>query len=68
LDFSGNVDSSKYHFNSDKEVVLSQLNKQDGDPNDSVIMQVFAISDTVLKLEFNENTSSSTITLRRERD
>jgi len=66
LAFSGSMDSSKWHINNEKEVILTQLNKQDGNPNDSVTMHLLAISDTVLKLQFDENNSPSTVTFRRE--
>jgi len=61
LTFSGNVDSSKWYFDTDGSLVLDELSpKQPG--GDKVKMEVLALSDTVLKLKFAENGSSSTVT------
>jgi hypothetical protein len=68
LSFNGSLDSSKWYFNTknENELILAQLNTEKGAaPNDNVTMKVLALSDTVLKLRFEENGSASTVTFNR---
>jgi hypothetical protein len=64
LSFNGSVDSSKWYFDASGSLVLAELNGYG--PGDKIKMELVALSDTVLKLKFIENTSVSTVTFHPE--
>ena len=64
--FGENADSSKYRIVGDTELVLTQIKKQDPSAPDSVTIHILSLSDSILKLQFHEETSVSTVTFRRE--
>jgi hypothetical protein len=64
LSFNGSVDSSKWSFDKDGELVMADLNGQNA--GDKIKMEIVTLADTVLKLKFKENTSVSTVTFHPE--
>jgi len=63
LSFNGAVDSSKWYFDSDGALILDQLNSGGGD---KARLEIMALSDTALKLKFQENGSNSIVTFHPE--
>ena len=62
ISFSGNLDSSKWHFNDAGALVLDELNGYG--PGDKIKIEIITLADTVMKLKFIENNSISTVTFR----
>ena len=64
LSFNGSIDSSKWYFDTKGALVLDKLNGYG--PGDRITMEVVTLADTVLKLRFSENNSTSTVTFHPE--
>jgi hypothetical protein len=64
LSFNGATDSSKWYFDESGALVLDELatNQQAG----KVKMDVLELTDATLKLKFEENNATSTVTFKRE--
>ena len=60
LSFNGAIDSSKWTFDGTKALILSDLNGSTA--NDKVKMEVLSLTDSALKLKFEENGSFSVVT------
>lgn len=63
LSFSGVTDSSKWFFDADGDLVLRDMHPGS---DETVKMQVLELSESVLKLRFEENGASSTVTFHPE--
>lgn len=59
MNFSGQVDSTKWYFNEDGELVLDEQKMKGA--GSIVKMDVIQLTDTSLKLKFNENGMASTV-------
>jgi hypothetical protein len=59
LAFNGNVDSAKWHIEGNI-LVMEDMNKET--EGQKLHMEILALTDTVMKLKFEENGASSTVT------
>lgn len=59
MNFSGQVDSTKWYFNEDGELVLDEQKLKGA--GSVVKMEVIELTNTSLKLKFNENGMASTV-------
>jgi hypothetical protein len=59
LSFNGNTDSARWHVENN-QLVLDDLNKET--QGQKLHMDILSLTDTVLKLKFQENGASSTVT------
>jgi hypothetical protein len=66
ISFGGALDSSKYHFNDKKQLVMAEMNNTNPMPGDTLVLDVLALTDTNLILKFELNGSSSKVTFHRE--
>jgi len=66
LYFNGSVDSSRWYIDSKGALVLDKLNGYG--PGEKISMDIVTLSDTLLKLRFNENNSTSTVTFHPDKN
>lgn len=64
LSFAGNVDSGKWYFEKEGILVLEEMSGDNA--GEKVTMEIVSISDTALKLKFEENDAISTVTFHPE--
>ncbi len=64
LSFAGSVDSGKWYFEKEGILVLEEMSGDNA--GEKVTMEIVSISDTALKLKFEENDAISTVTFHPE--
>lgn len=65
LSFNGEMDSSKWKFNSgNKQLVFTDMH--DATKGDSILMDIVALNDTLLKIRMTKESDTSIISFRRE--
>jgi hypothetical protein len=65
LQFNGSVDSSKWYFDDQGNIVLDEMKENGG--GDKIKMEVLNLSDTALKLNFKENETNSAVTFHPDK-
>ena len=65
MNFSGQLDSAKWQLDKEGKLVLDeQILKGSGT---SIEMEIIELADTILKLKFNDNNGTSTVTFRPDK-
>lgn len=65
MNFSGQLDSAKWQLDKEGKLVLDeQMLKGSGT---SIEMEIVELADTILKLKFNDNNGTSTVTFRPDK-
>ncbi len=60
LQFNGNTDSSKWYFDDQGAIILDEMKEKGA--GDKIKMEIVSLSDTALKLNFQENETNSVVT------
>ncbi|HXS37681.1 MAG TPA: hypothetical protein VN721_13335 [Flavipsychrobacter sp.] len=66
LNFSGSIDSTKWYFDDDGNLMLDELKLKGS--GDRIKMNIIELNDTLLKLKFVENGAMGTVTFHPEQN